>query len=232
MWVERDSRPSGPRPPQAIDLNVSLNEGDQLLQDEPAATLRTLGHSKKAGRIPVEIEEMFHQYAARLERAVSRIEEALTQRNLTESDRPSAASTNKQLNDAAQRLYELGTTTRISMTKQQPPTAARVEWLFDRGLVEIAKVITRRRLKGPGKDFLDEYEIRDHQTHNVLWYAHFHYSSAQAAAEEYIAGHLKTREQQKQGGSLQRTGLNDHDQIAIYRSQIGSKLAKSLFFDS
>jgi len=232
VWVERDSRPSGPRPPQAIDLNVSLEEGDQLLQDEPAATLRTLGHSKKAGRIPVEIEEMFHQYAARLERAVSRIEEALTQRNLTESDRPSAASTNKQLNDAAQRLYELGTTTRISMTKQQPPTAARVEWLFDRGLVEIAKVITRRRLKGPGKDFLDEYEIRDHQTHNVLWYAHFHYSSAQAAAEEYLAGHLKTREQQKQGGSLQRTGLNDHDQIAIYRSQIGSKLAKSLFFDS
>ncbi|WP_411390995.1 dermonecrotic toxin domain-containing protein [Pseudomonas sp. MPB23] len=232
VWVERASHPSLPRPSQAVDLDVSLNEGDQLLQNEPAATLRTLGHSKKAGRIPVEIEEMFHQYAARMERAVSRIEEALTQRNLTESDRPSAASTNKQLNDAAQHLYELGTTTRISMTKQQPPTAARVEWLFDQGLVSIAKVVTRRRLKGPGKDFLDEYEIRDHQTHNVLWYAHFHYPSAQAAAEEYLAGHLKTREQQKQGGSLQRTGLNDRDQIAIYRSQIGSKLARSLFFDN
>lgn len=230
VWVERDSQPSRPQPSQAVDLDASLNEGDHLLRDEPTATLRTLGHSKKAGRIPVEIEEMFHQYAARMERAVSRIEEALTQRNLTESDRPSAATTNKQLNDTAQRLYELGTTTRISMTKQQPPTAARVEWLFDQGLVSIAKVVTRRRLKGPGKDFLDEYEIRDHQTHNVLWYAHFHYTSAQAAAEDYLAGHLKTREQQKQGGSLQRTDLNDRDQIAIYRSQIGSKLAKSLFF--
>ena len=175
---------------------------------------------------------MFLQYAARLERAVSTIEQALTELNLTESDRPSAATLNKQLNDAAERLYEQGTQTRISMTKQQPPTAARVEWLYDKGLVEIAKVVNRRRLKGPGKNYLDEYQVRDPQTHEVLWYAHFHYGSPQAALADYTAGHLKTREQQKLGGAFQTTGTNDRDQIAIYRSEIRLPLANKLFFNT
>ena len=81
------------------------------------------------------------------------IEAALTRLNLTESDRPSAATLNQQLNVAAERLYELGTQTRVGMTKQQAPTAARVEWLHGLGQVKITKVVSRRRLKGPGKDF-------------------------------------------------------------------------------
>jgi hypothetical protein len=232
VWVEREITPSSPHEPLAIDLGSSINAAQSLLDEEPAASLRTLGHSKKAGRIPVEIEEMFHQYAARLERAVATIEDALTRLNLTESDRPPAAALNRRLNDAAQRLYELGTSTRISMTKHQPPTAARVEWLHSQGLVKIAKVVTRRRLKGPGKNYLDEYEVRDHQTHAVLWYAHFHYESPQAAQEHYTAGHLKTRDQQKLGGAVHRTGLSDRDQIAIYRSEISPILARSLFFQA
>ena len=232
VWVEREQQASTSRPPQAVDLGVSINAGKSVLEGEPEATQRIISHSKKAGRIPVEIEEMFHQYAARLERAVSTIEQALTELNLTESDRPSAATLNKQLNDTAERLYEKGTQTRISMTKQQPPTAARVEWLYDKGLVEIAKVVNRRRLKGPGKNYLDEYEVRDHQTHEVLWYAHFHYGSPQAALPDYTAGHLKTREQQKLGGAFQATSSNDRDQIAIYRSEIRLPLANKLFFNT
>lgn len=232
VWVERERAASSPRRPQAVDLGVSINAGQDLLDEEPAATLRALGHSKKAGRIPVEIEEMFHQFAARLERAASHIEEALTRLNLTESDRPPAAALNRKLNDTAARLYELGTTTRVDMTKQQPPTAARVEWLHSQGLVKIAKVVSRRRLKGPGKNYLDEYEVRDHRTHAVLWYAHFHYESPNAAPEHYTAGHLKTRAQQKLGGAIQRTGLSDSDQIAIYRSEISQPLARALFFQN
>ncbi|MGL5997048.1 MAG: dermonecrotic toxin domain-containing protein [Pseudomonas proteolytica] len=230
VWVEREQQASTSRPQPAVDLGISINAGKSVLEGEPGATQRILSHSKKAGRIPVEIEEMFHQYAARLEQAVGTIEQALTQLNLTESDRPSAATLNKQLNDAAERLYEQGTQTRISMTKHQPPTAARVEWLHDKGLVEIARVVNRRRLKGPGKNYLDEYEVRDHQTHEVLWYAHFHYGSPQAALADYTAGHLKTREQQKLGGAFQATGTNDRDQIAIYRSEIRLPLASKLFF--
>ncbi|MCF5093762.1 hypothetical protein GIW56_10685 [Pseudomonas gessardii] len=232
VWVERQSPSSSRREPQTRDLATSMEAGQTLLNEEPTSTLRTLEHAKKAGRIPVEIEEMLHQYAARLEHAASAIEEALTRLNLTDSDNPSAATLNRKLNDTAQRLYEQGTTTRIRMTKQQPPTAARVEWLHAKGLVKIAKVVTRRRLKGPGKNYLDEYEVRDHQTHAVLWYAHFHYESPTAAPEHFSAGHLKTRDQQKLGGAIHRTGLSDRDQIAIYRSEISPQLARSLFFQS
>lgn len=227
-WVEREETTDQPKSPQKIDLATSLNAGQSLLDEEPATTRRTLGHSRKTGRIPVEIEEMFHQYAARLESAASNIDSALTQLNLTGTDRPVAATLNKNLSDGAARLFKLGKSTRISMTKQQPPTAARLEWLHSEGQVLIKKVGARRRLKGPGKDYLEEYEVRDAENNAVLWYAHFHYPSLQAAAEEFSAGHLKTREQQKLGGAFERS--TDRDQIAIYRSEISPALARSLFF--
>lgn len=232
VWVERTTPTPRPQRPVAVDLNISMSNAQNLLDEEPSATQRLLVQSRKAGRIPVEIEEMLHQHAARMELAASNIEEALTQRNLTESDRPSAATLNRQLNEATQRLYALGTSTRISMTKQQLPTAARVQWLHSQGAVNIAKVITRRRLKGPGKDYLDEYAISDHNTQEVLWYAHFHYDSPHAELDHFTAGHLKTREQQRLGGAIHRTGLSDGDQIAIYRSEISPQLARSLFFQS
>lgn len=232
VWVERTKPTPRPQGPQAVDLNTSMSTAQTLLDEEPTATQRILAQSRKPGRLPVEIEEMLHQHAARMEQAVTNIEEALTQRNLTESDRPSAATLNRKLNDAVQRLYALGTSTRISMSKQQPPTAARVEWLHSQGAVNIAKVITRRRLKGADKNYLDEYAISDHHTQEVLWYAHFHYESPQAELDHFTAGHLKTRDQQKLGGAIHRTGLNDRDQIAIYRSEISPQLARSLFFQN
>lgn len=227
-WVEREQPADQPKSPQKIDLATSVNAGQALLDEEPTATRRTLGHSRKTGRIPVEIEEMFQQYAARLETAASNIDSALTQLNLTGTDRPVAAALNKNLSDGAARLFKLGKSTRVSMTKQQPPTAARLEWLHSEGQVLIKKVGARRRLKGPGKDYLEEYEIQDAQNNAVLWYAHFHYPSLQAAAEDFSAGHLKTREQQKLGGAFERS--TDRDQIAIYRSEISPALARSLFF--
>ena len=230
VWVEREALSTRPTAQQKVDLGQSINAGQNLLDEETEATQRTLALAKKPGRIPVEVEEIFHQNAARMERAQDTIESALTQLNLTEVDHPSAAVLNRNLNEAAQRLNTLGTSTRISMIKQQPPTAERVEWLHSQNEVKVAKVGTRRRLKGPGKNYLDEYEVRDHSTHQVLWFAHFHYSSPEAAAGDYVAGHLKTREQQRLGGAFQRSGLSDGDHIAIYRSEISPQLAQSLFF--
>ena len=175
---------------------------------------------------------MFDDHAKALEKASNDIEEALTQRNLTESDHASAASTKRQLNDAAQRLYRLGKKHYIDMIKHQAPTAERVDWLNSQGLIRIVKVISRRPLKGPKKDYLDEYEIRDKDNGTVLWYAHFHYETKDAALENFTKDHLKTREQQRLGGAYQRTGPSDWDMIEIHRSSIGAQLAQSLFFNT
>ena len=143
---------------------------------------RTEGHSKVPGRNPTEIEEMFQQHASRLQEAADTIEDALTANNATEDGPRSAALLAKQLNERATELFEKGRLARIRMTKEQPPTAARVEWLMSKKLINIVKTPGRRRLKGHKNDYLEEYEIREHDTAKVLWYAHFHYSGPDTAA--------------------------------------------------
>ncbi len=117
------------------------------------------------------------------------------------------------------------------MIKRQLPTAERVNWLHSEGLITIARVGKRRPLKGPWKDYLDEYEIRDKENGAVLWFAHFHYETKDAEPENFTKGHLKTREQQRLGGSHQRTGTSDWELIEIHRSRISEQLAESLFFN-
>ncbi|AZE86654.1 DNA polymerase III alpha subunit [Pseudomonas orientalis] len=232
VWVKRQSAPPHPSAPVAVDLDTSINAGQTLLDGEQAEIRKYQGLSRKPWHAPQDIQDMFDAYAKTLEDASNDIEAALTQRNLTESDHASAASTNRQLNDAAQRIYRLGKKTYIDMIKQQAPTAERLNWLNSQGLISIVKVVSRRRLKGPRKDYLDEYEIRDKEHDAVLWYAHFHYETKDAALENFTKDHLKTREQRRLGGAYQRTGPSDWDMIEIHRRSVGAQLAQSLFFNT
>lgn len=232
VWVKRQKATPPAPAPAAVDLDTSINAGLTLLDSERAETHKYRDFSRKPWHSPQDIQDMFDAYGKQLEDASNEIEQALTRRNLTESDHTSAASTKRNLNDAAQRLYSLGRKTYIDMIKQQPPTAARVQWLHSQGLIRIAKTFSRRAVKGPPKGYLDEYEVRDTETKTVLWYAHFHYATKGAALEKFDKAHLKTREQQRLGGSRQRTGPSDWEMIEIHRSSIGDQLAKSLFFNS
>lgn len=231
-WVKRHKTtpPSLSPTPVTVDLDTSINAGRTLLDGEQAEVRKYQGFSQNPWHAPQDIQDMFDAYAKQFEDASNDIEQALTRRNLTESDHASAALTNRNLSNTAQRLYRLGKKTYIDMIKSQPPTAARVEWLHSQGLIKIVKTLSRRALKGPQKDYLDEYEIRDKEAGTVLWYAHFHYPTKSARPEDFSAAHLKTREQQRLGGAQQRTGPSDWDVIEIHRSGIGEQLAKSLFF--
>lgn len=232
VWVKRQKPESHPPAPANLDVDTSINAGQTLLDGEVAEMRKYQGISRKPWHAPQDIQDMFDAYAKKLQDASNAIEQALTQRNLTESDHASAALTNRNLSDAAQRFSRQGKKIYIDMLKRQPPNAARVDWMHRQGLIEIVKTLSRRALKGPQKDYLDEYEIRDKETGTVLWYAHFHYPTKGAALEDFAKGHLKTREQQRLGGSRQRTGPSDWDMIEIHRSTISDQLAKSLFFSS
>jgi hypothetical protein len=206
-----------------------------LLAQLEAFIRRTEAHSKADRRIPLEIEEMFHQQAHRLDVAADAIEKALTDNNVTEGGPGSAVTVSKQLIEGAVALYKKGTDIRISMTKRQLPTAGRVEWLHSKGEVTIHRIgkplPEHRRLKGPRKDYLDEYEIRDHETRKVLWYAHFHYPASDSPRTAFTAAHLKTVEQRGSGGAYEKhTRLNALQSIAIYRAEINHRLADALFF--
>jgi len=128
-------------------------------------------------------------------------------------------------------LYTEGYRLRVQMIKQQPPTAARVEWLVGKGEVDIVRNGEQRRLKGPRKDFLQEYEIRERKSRQVLWYAHFHYPVKNAALDTFTAAHLKLRDQRLLAGALDlRSAATNPQLIAIYRSEISPQLARTLFF--
>jgi hypothetical protein len=151
--------------------------------------------------------------------------------NATEGGPGSVVVLVKQLNDAATKLYNQGRVTRISMTKLQPPTAERVRWLQSEGQVDIVKNPGRRLLKSRKRDYLEEYEVRDHSNQSVLWYAHFHYAEPASPAQTFTAAHLKTVQQRLLGGASESRHANDDLQaISSYRSEISPQLATSLFF--
>lgn len=228
-WLLRDVPKTSPGKAKP-DLAKSVESGQALLDGVAAFHRRIDTHVSRAQRIPVEIEDMYRQHGTRLRDASEAIDSALTALNLTDDPKTSAGTLSKSLDAAATALYEKGHTTRVQLIKQQPPTAARIEWLKGQKEVEISKKAARRRLKGPRKDYLDEYEVIDHKTRKVLWYAHFHYADVSAPVRSFTAAHVKTVGQRLLGGAFDVRGYSDQELIAIYRSEISRTLANSVFF--
>ncbi|MFJ2538386.1 hypothetical protein [Pseudomonas sp. NPDC087614] len=229
VWVEHGitkTQPAKARP----NIKKAVEHAKALLDGLAAFHRRTEARIKRGQRIPVEIEEIYHEEAERLRKAGEALDEAMTAANLTVDPKHPTAALGHALSNAATALYEKGTSARIRIIKQQPPTAARVEWLKNKLEVQITQTVTRRSLKGQDKDFLDEYEVSDAKTAKVLWYAHFHYKNASDASALFTAGHMKTLQQRRLGGKLDLRNKSNQQLIEIYRSQIGSTLAQTLFF--
>ena len=78
-------------------------------------------------------------------------------------------------------------------------------------------------------DFVQEYAIRDKDDH-LLWWAHFHYASEDAAADAFTAAHLKLPEQRLMGyRAMLKAAKDNKEVVSIYRSAIGKELAQRLF---
>jgi hypothetical protein len=231
VWVERVTRkPVSPKE-RLPDPGTPIAAGQALLDTLPSFTRRTEADAKRSRQIPVEIEEAFHQQVSHLEAATKAINAALLQSNVTADHVNDARPVLLELAAQATRLYAEGHRLRLEMTKRQPPTAARIEWLHSKNEVNIVSVSARRRLKGPRKDYLQEYEVRDTATASVLWYAHFHYAQIKDDFMAYTAAHLKTGEQRLLGGHTHISATSSNQEtIEIYRSQISPQLARSLFF--
>lgn len=228
VWVEQRKATTKP-PKTSPDLNHSIREGEALLDGLAAFHRRIEAQLKRGPRIPVEIEEQYHNHAAALREANAAIDEALTGSNLTADLKKPTEALGHRLDAAARTLEEKGTSTRIRMVKQQLPTAAGIQWLKDKGEVTISQTVTRHRLKGQARDFLDEYEIRDAHTHKALCYAHFHYSSAQAPVAPFPIGHMKTVAQRHMRGAYEPRFLSNQALIEVHRSGISDKSARALF---
>ncbi|WP_438300203.1 dermonecrotic toxin domain-containing protein [Pseudomonas sp. NMS19W] len=228
VWLRRVTARPAPEK-SAPKLADSLASGQSLLDGLAEFDRRIQAQIRRAPRIPAEIQDLYQQHAGRLREVIKHIDQSLLASNRSEERNDAAVTLRNALESAVSTLHETGRTTRIRMVKEQPPTAARVEWLKSEGEVDITKVTTRRRLKGPGKDYLDEYEVLDRRTREVLWYAHFHYASPADPVGSFTAAHLKTVAQRRLGGAIERDS-SSQELIAIYRSEISHALASSMFF--
>lgn len=229
VWVQRVSEHSPAPAPPAMGLKASLKKAQALLDDADHFIERTWGLSGETRRLPVEIEEKVWRQAETLEAAANAVEHAANATN--ETDDRASRTVRQQLEEAVKKLYRAGREIKLDMLKKRPPTAAHVELLYIDKQITIQTLATRRRLKGPRKDYLQEYEIRDKKTDQVLWYAHFHYSEPGAANEHYTAAHLKTLEQRRLGGAFEQLGDSEQQRIGVYRSEIGPHLARLLFLN-
>ncbi|HEX4548871.1 hypothetical protein [Pseudomonas sp.] len=230
-WLRRVSEYRARPAPKTSLANLTKN-AQQMLDGLESFVSRYTALTDEATYLPVEIEEAFQRRAAEMSTQSDRIDEALGNEAGSTSVVSKAHLIRGQLQAEATKLFHIGHSTRVKMIMQRDPTAANVEWLKLHGEIDIVSTGPRRRLKGQKKDFLQEYAIRNRQSQEVLWYAHFHYGSMEQAAANFTAAHLKTREQRKLGGTFDlRTATNAGELLRIYRSEISRGLADQLFFN-
>lgn len=233
VWVVRDRTPPPSAGPIAVDMQQSISEGQRLLDELPAFLARARTHANLADRAPFGIEHLYHQHASRLELARHSIEEALTQRNITDGGAFSAPASAviKALDGALADLYQQSNQLVQRTLKLRPPTVPGVEWLKRHNAVSIKKTVARRRIKSMKPDYLDEYTISDRATGQVLWYAHFHYSTHWTPDKAYLSARLKTPDEYRLGTAADTAkGLDRTQTVAFYRSEISLEQARELFF--
>ncbi|MBD8475938.1 hypothetical protein IFT98_16930 [Pseudomonas sp. CFBP 8770] len=220
-WRELDVA-RAPRP-RAVptSVNAAVRRGNRLLQGAGSAVKEAWKQAEK-DYLPGEVEDQLTLYARQLNESADAVEQQLTRHNVVDqatSQHASAHGRAQLFRDKAGQLIKDGRLIRIHMIKRQPPTAARVDYLYREQAVRISRVGGRSKLKrSPG--YLEEYLIAD-TTGTPLWYAHFHYRELRSPRDQYTTAHLKTVEQRFDGVERQKADeAAGREVIGILRREI------------
>ncbi|MBN2978219.1 hypothetical protein [Pseudomonas lactucae] len=177
----------------AQGLSVNAEKAMKRASSLSAEATVLLTELARPNELPVEIEECFERKALELEAAIAAIERYTKVRSTQASIEMIA-----RLRRQADELRASGRAQRIEGTRTTPaPTMGDVTYLLAQGVIEIVRINGREEETIGGiKDYLQEYEVQD-RTNNAkpLWYAHFHYSTREAADDGPTLAHLKTAAQ-------------------------------------
>ncbi|WP_338476571.1 dermonecrotic toxin domain-containing protein [Pseudomonas khavaziana] len=177
---------------------------------------------------PINLEHLLVSEAQALESRASQVQRL-------DANHPLIA----QLRSRAAPLKAAGQALRIERTlASKTPTEGYLDYLMDQNRVEIRKLGARRelKLKRPDgtTDHLQEYAVHDRQqtADKPLWYAHFHYLSADSGFESFTKAHLKIPDQRLQGLHWQIAaegrGVTFAD-LKIWRGNIDKPIANKHF---
>ncbi|MET3455983.1 dermonecrotic toxin domain-containing protein [Pseudomonas kilonensis] len=229
VWDVVDVRPPVPVPapaPRTRSVKAIKTDARKLL-DELAERLRRAESYKKYCRYPQEIEEIVNNEASRFSALHGELDRAFSAAQT--SPTPADQALSKQLSDAVSSLTSKGSALRIELSLQLPPTDSNLRFLFEKQLIQVARLGERQALKGDRKDFLQEYAVNDRDGFPI-WYAHFHYEKADTPKADYSVAHLKTKEQRREHyHSLLAKADSPYAVVNVHRGQISKSLAQSKF---
>ncbi|WP_419793509.1 hypothetical protein MYA83_16240 [Pseudomonas palleroniana] len=220
---------SSPSVPSPKPLSASIGTARKLM-GEQAGIERSIQFQKKKLDDPARRETVNpRDWSDMLEAQADQLEQVAQDAQANHG----AASETKALvetwKNAAKAMRERAIMHRCDGYLRQLPRAENIDYLWTHGRVDIGLVTRGKKLKGA--DFLTEYAVREKNSTNVLWYAHFHYPNTTTARNTYSAAHLKLPEQRymTQKDLVENAGRNNQPFNSIVRAKIEPPLDQKLF---
>lgn len=212
--------------PRTRAIKTIKDDAQKLLEQLDTRLRRAEGYKTRC-RHPQEIEEILDNEASRYRTLSAELDRAFTVSGT--SPTPADQALSQQLSLAIASLATKGTALRTELSLKLPPTDGNLRYLFEKKLIHVARLGERKALKGTRKDFLQEYAINDVDGF-PLWYAHFHYETAETPKAGYSVAHLKTKEQRREHyHSLLAKADSPYAVVNVHRGQIGKFLARDKF---
>ncbi|BBP65414.1 hypothetical protein PHLH5_29550 [Pseudomonas sp. Cab53] len=225
VWDVVDVRRPTPAP-QTRSFKAIRTQARELL-DELDKRMSRAESYKTHCRHPQEIEEILNNEASHFRTLGEELDRAFSASPASRT--PANEELSRQLSDAAHQLTTKGSDLRIELSLKLPPTDGNLRFLFEKNLIQVARLGDRTALQGARKDFLQEYAINDRDGFPI-WYAHFHYEAADTPKDNFSVAHLKTKEQRKEHyHSLLAKATSPYAVVNVHRGQISKSLAQSRF---
>ncbi|WPN44937.1 dermonecrotic toxin domain-containing protein [Pseudomonas sp. P8_241] len=216
-----------PRPPRSL---TTVRKESSALKARQAQIELSIQFQQKKMNDPARLEiieprdwdDMLAHHAEKLE-ALSKEAEALVGDD--------AAVLAKTLQEEASEVTRIGRQYCAEGYKKQRPQVQKVDFLWRYGFVDISEV-TRLKKLATG-DYLTEYAIREKNSPNVLWFAHFHYPSLDTPHASYSFAHLKIPAQRFQTYKdlLRQAAADNTTVVNLRKSIIEPPLDERLFLN-
>lgn len=212
---ERWRQRAADRPTRAHELRDLKQVANQAMANLPSYRKRIQTYQRQ-GMLAVDVEHMMVIKADDLQRYADRLQQL----------DPSAHEP-ARLRTQAQALRAEGRSMRIAQVKQSAqPSEGQLSYLIEQRQVELRRAGQRQMLSE--RDYLQEYQIVDlaNHDHAVLWYAHFHYRSADTPFDKFSAAHLKRAEDRFLGPQWQAAQAEPSN---IWRGPLSRSIANQHF---
>ncbi|MFF7061674.1 hypothetical protein [Pseudomonas sp. NPDC008258] len=193
-----------PQPVPAPDYARLRRTGNDLLAQKTAR----IAHASRHLDGPNSLADLLEFYVQDMSEVAAQLRTGPEQEHSLASRLEQAID---EVQEEKQRLL-----TRAYLASQHPDSRA-LRFLVEADEVEVRLSKSRKKLKA--NDFLDVYDIYRLQPRQKLWEAHFHYTSASAAARRFAKGHLKFPNAMSRDERLQRA-LAATERYDIYRGDL------------